>query len=389
MVDFKLISADGHINEPPAAWERVQKEYGDRAPKVVKDPEGFKGIWVITDGLPPSPCSNYSIGHVVSKPGGLGSVDMDKHHDRIHFHQNFKYEDFPASWEPAARIKDQDADGVVAEVLFASVGRFFYGLTDGAFQRAIFRSYNAWLHEFCTYDPKRFVGVALISIIDPEKAGQDIREYARLGFKAVQIPYAIKDGGYYDPVYEPVWNAAEDNGLVVHIHLGGPAQGVKPRWFGFQRLTAEGSSDFFGAQRIATATGFISHLMFSGVFDRHPNLKVVCTEYDVGWVAIMYEQANYRYGRATAYGSDVKLKMSPGDYMKRHACFTFQDDRAGMLTTPVFGADNFMWASDYPHGNTTWPYSHQTMERIGTGVSSDVKRKVGRENANRLYRMEL
>jgi len=52
MVDFKLISADGHINEPPAAWERVQKEYGDRAPKVVKDPEGFKGIWVITDGLP-------------------------------------------------------------------------------------------------------------------------------------------------------------------------------------------------------------------------------------------------------------------------------------------------------------------------------------------------
>jgi uncharacterized protein len=124
MVDFELISADGHINEPPAAWERVQKEYGDRAPKVVKDPEGFKGIWVITDGLPPSPCSNYSIGHVVSKPGGLGAVEMDKHHERIHFHENFKYEDFPASWEPAARIKDQDADGVAAEVLFASVGSF-------------------------------------------------------------------------------------------------------------------------------------------------------------------------------------------------------------------------------------------------------------------------
>ena len=91
MLDFKLISADGHINEPPAAWERVQKEYGDRAPKVVKDPEEFKGIWVITDGLPPSPCSNYSIGHVVSKPDGLGSVDLDKHHQRIHFHEIFKY----------------------------------------------------------------------------------------------------------------------------------------------------------------------------------------------------------------------------------------------------------------------------------------------------------
>jgi predicted TIM-barrel fold metal-dependent hydrolase len=60
-----------------------------------------------------------------------------------------------------------------------------------------------------------------------------------------------------------------------------------------------------------------------------------------------------------------------------------------MLTTPVFGADNFMWASDYPHGNTTWPYSQETLERIAAGLSADVKRKVGRENANRLYRMGL
>jgi hypothetical protein len=87
MLDFKLISADGHINEPPAAWERVQKEYGDRAPKVVKDPEGFKGIWVMTDGLPPSPCSNYSIGHVVSKPEGIGNVDMDTHGHHPHLIQ--------------------------------------------------------------------------------------------------------------------------------------------------------------------------------------------------------------------------------------------------------------------------------------------------------------
>jgi hypothetical protein len=112
MNDFKLISADGHINEPPAAWERVQKEYGERAPKVVKDPEGFKGIWVITDGLPPSPCSNYSIGHVVSKPDGLGSVDPSKHYERIHFHEIFQYEKYPASWEPTARLNDQDKDGV-------------------------------------------------------------------------------------------------------------------------------------------------------------------------------------------------------------------------------------------------------------------------------------
>ena len=103
----------------------------------------------------------------------------------------------------------------------------------------------------------------------------------------------------------------------------------------------------------------------------------------------MYEQANYRYGRATACGSDVKLKMSPGDYMRKHVWFTFQDDRAGMLPTSVFGENNFMWASDYSHGNTTFPYSQQTMERLSAGLDPSVKRKVGRENANKLYRMGL
>ena len=64
----------------------------------------------------------------------------------------------------------------------------------------------------------------LISILEPEKAADDIREYAKLGFKAAQIPYAIKDGGYFDAAYEPIWTAADETGVVLHIHLGGPAR---------------------------------------------------------------------------------------------------------------------------------------------------------------------
>src|SRR5438093_3848193 len=72
MPDFKLISADSHVNEPPAAWERVQKEYGERAPKVVKDPPGVpKGIWLLIDGLPPVGLSHYSKGQVVGKEKAL------------------------------------------------------------------------------------------------------------------------------------------------------------------------------------------------------------------------------------------------------------------------------------------------------------------------------
>ena len=83
MPEFKLISADSHVNEPPAAWERVQKEYGERAPKVAKDPTGVpKGIWLLIDGLPPVGLSHYSKGQVVGKDKGISEVEQDKHFSR-------------------------------------------------------------------------------------------------------------------------------------------------------------------------------------------------------------------------------------------------------------------------------------------------------------------
>jgi hypothetical protein len=80
MPELKLISADSHVNEPPAAWERVQKEYGERAPKVVKDPTGVpKGIWLLIEGIPPVGLSHYSKGQVVGKDKGISEVEQEKH----------------------------------------------------------------------------------------------------------------------------------------------------------------------------------------------------------------------------------------------------------------------------------------------------------------------
>ena len=119
MPEFKLISADSHVNEPPAAWERVQKEYGERAPKVAKDPTGVpKGIWLLIDGLPPVGLSHYSKGQVVGKDKGISEVEQDKHFETIRFNEQFSYDDYLGGWEPAARLKDQDLDGIEAEVLF-------------------------------------------------------------------------------------------------------------------------------------------------------------------------------------------------------------------------------------------------------------------------------
>jgi len=386
MPDFKLISADSHVNEPPAAWERVQKQYGERAPKVVKDPPGVpKGIWLMIDGLPPVGLSHYSKGLVVDKTKGISAVDEEKHFKTIAFNENFRYEDYPGGWEPSARLKDQDLDGVGAEILFSSAVRQLYSITDEPFQRAIFHSYNAWLHEFCSYDPKRLIGLALIPILDMEHTVADIYHYAKLGFRGVQIPTRIKDSGYYEPKYEPMWNALEETGLIVNVHTS-VTQGVARTHYEGPRETDPREEPIGFARRQVPAQQFIGNMILSGNLDRHPKLRLVCAEFDVGWVANLVQQVDYWFSRESTFDADRNInRRPPSEYFKENIFFTYQDDRAGVLTTPVYGEDNFLWASDYPHGVTTFPCSKETVDRNCAGIDPVVKRKINRDNAAKLY----
>jgi predicted TIM-barrel fold metal-dependent hydrolase len=388
MPDFKLISADSHVNEPPAAWDRVQKEYGQRAPKVVKDPPGVpRGIWLLIDGLPPVGLSHYSKGLAVEKTKGISEVEQEKHFETIHFNETFRYEDYPGGWEPAARLKDQDVDGIEAEVLFSSAARQLYSITDEAYQRAIFRSYNEWLAEFCSLNPQRLIGLALIPILDIEHTVADIRHYAKLGFRGVQIPTRIRDSGYYEDKYEPMWAALEETRMVVNVHTSA-TQGVARTHYEGPRDVDPKKQSLGFASKQAPAQQFLGNMILSGVFDRYPKLKVVCAEFDVGWVANLVQQVDYWFGRASTFDAEKNInKLPPSEYFRKNAFFTYQDDRAGVLTAPVYGADNFLWASDYPHGVTTWPYSKETVDRNCEGVDPIVMRKLNRENAAKLYRL--
>ena len=386
MPDFKLISADSHVNEPPAAWERVQKEYGERAPKVVRDPAGKpKGIWLIIDGLPPVGLSHYSKGLAVGKNRGISEVEQEKHFATIRFNETFRYEDYPGGWEPSARLQDQDADGVEAEVLFSSAVRQLYSIVDEPFQRAIFHSYNAWLHEFCSASPNRLLGLALIPILDMEHTVADIYHYAKLGFRGVQIPTRIKDSGYYEAKYEVMWRALEETGMIVNVHTS-VTQGVARTHYEGPREEDPVKEPIGFARKQVPAQQFVGNMILSGNFDRHPKLRVVCAEFDIGWVANMVQQVDYWFGRDSTFDADRNLNQRPpSEYFKSNIFFTYQDDRAGVLTTPVYGEDNFLWASDYPHGVTTWPFSKDAVDRNCEGIDPKIKRKLGRDNAAKLY----
>jgi predicted TIM-barrel fold metal-dependent hydrolase len=337
--------------------------------------------------MPPVGCSHYHIGRALTKEKGISDIEHQKYLDTIKFNETFRYEDWPGGWDPATRLADQDRDGVGAEVLFASPARFFYALNEEPFQRAILRSYNAWLYDFCSYSPNRLLGLPLVSILDMDHTVADLKEYAKQGFRGVQIPTRIKDSGYYEPHYEPLWQTAQDLGMILHVHTS-TTQGQARTHFEGPRNHDPRKEHLGFAKTQSPAQEFLGNLIFSGVFDRFPRLKVSLAEFDVGWIAHLIERADYAHNRASAYDKERNVnKRAPTDYLRDNVYFTFQDDRAGMLTTEIYGEDNYLWASDYPHGVTTWPYSHQTLEKNCRGLKSELRFKVGRENAAKLYRL--
>jgi hypothetical protein len=138
MPDFKLISADSHVNEPPAAWSECRRSMGAGSEGGKRPARCGQGTWLVTEGLPPIGCSHFSIGRVVEKSGGISQVDVEKHFEAIRFNESFRYEDYPGGWEPSQRLKDQDADGVEAEILFPSPARFFYASRTSRFSAQSF-----------------------------------------------------------------------------------------------------------------------------------------------------------------------------------------------------------------------------------------------------------
>jgi predicted TIM-barrel fold metal-dependent hydrolase len=181
--------------------------------------------------------------------------------------------------------------------------------------------------------------------------------------------------------------------MLLVIHSGQLQGGASRRWF--EKLnSADEWPGFFQHSRQTVIKTVIGHMIFSGLFDRHPKLKVVCTEFEAGWVGIIVQQVDYQYGpkktaHGTTIGEEMRLELPPSEYFKRNLWFTFMDDRAAVLTTPIYGENNFMWANDYPHAACTWPRSQQIAERTFAGAGAAVKRKLCRDNVNKLYNLGL
>jgi predicted TIM-barrel fold metal-dependent hydrolase len=234
----------------------------------------------------------------------------------------------------------------------------------------------------------------MISILDVELAVKDMRDYVKRGCKTVHIPTTIVGSGYYEPIYEPLWQAAVELDIPLTVHANS-SQGRSMKLHGLAKrkkapheyvINSEFENNRFGGPM--SAWEFVSNLLFSGVFDRHPSLKVVCSEFQVNSAASTVEAIDYRVGRSATYDSERNAyKRKPSEYLRENVYFAFEDSRSVCLTTPYYGEDNYIWSSDYPHFQTIWPNSLAMLEENCEGLKPELPRKLGRDNINKLYKL--
>lgn len=362
---YRLVSADSHVNEPPDLWaHRVPASLRERAPRMERFDRG--DAWVMEGALDPINFgANCNAGLPPEQRPPWISWDQVR----------------PGGYEPGARLEEQDRDGVDAEVLYPTPRvslQLFWHAEDPELHLACIRAYNDWLAEFCSRDPGRLWGVALVPNVGVDAAVEEVhRALALPGMRGVMIgryPHGDEDITGED---DGLWAVLADAGAPLSIHVGfatGP-QGDKSRK---EAGKATSTMRFFDAP--VRATQFIE----SGVFDRFPDLRLVLVEVDSSWLPYLAEQMDDRFSRA-APTARPDIKRRPSEYFSDCIMSTFVTDRYGISNRHAIGVSQMMWSSDYPHSGANWPNSWKVIEDQFSDVPDDEKAAILAGNALRLY----
>ena len=384
---YDIVSADAHILEPTNIWETwLPAKYQDKAPTLVKDVDGGDA-WQFA-GLEPDPIG------LVSTPGMA--------YDQFRWTGVTYDEARPGCYNGAERLKDLDLDGVDAEILFPpqrTVGHFL-GDEDDDFVLAGIDAYNNFLwDEFTAPDRSRLIGMAQIPSIGIDVAVDYLRKSKARGFKGVVISNWPSGGDSISADDDPFWAAAQDEGLVVCNHINMQSRKVRiagrkaaaaapkqarPSVLG--RTGANANAKAVGGLGgvFGPATSTISNLLFTGTFERFPELQVAMIEIGVGWIPHFLEQMDDRYWRNRSWGN-VPLTEPPSFYWKRNMSATFITDRWGIATRHGVGVDTMMWSTDYPHHGNDWPYSRKSIEDSMGSLPADERQLIVAGNAVRIF----
>ncbi len=379
-VDLNFIPPDLFVSNAPAQWR-------DKVPRVVETEEGAEwwangiylapsmGRWSST--LTPGNEERYA------KMAATGFLD-DAGKGRPH----------PTTVE--LRLKDQNLDGVDAEVIYGLTftGGRLLGLSKSRVDKGpgpeekiepnpelvavIYRIYNDWLADFCKQAPQRLAGLACLPNHDPEAAAAELRRATKLGLRGGEfvVQNAVKPIYYHD--WDVLWRASAECNMPVSFHLVDwnprlpepeDAEKYARVWWGLDMLL----SPMVGAE-------YLCSIILSGACERFPNFKFVLAECGATWLPYLLARLDHE---CTDFPG---LRMKPSDYWRRQGYTSYQEEPLIGDIVGFVGEDNVMWANDYPHPDGTFPSSQEIIQRDLKNLKDEkVRRKILCDNAANLY----
>ncbi|RYY05412.1 MAG: amidohydrolase, partial [Alphaproteobacteria bacterium] len=245
-------------------------------------------------------------------------------------------------------------------------------------------AWNTWISEFCAYAPDRLVGIGEVPIWDIPRAVEEARRVKALGLKGVMMP-AIPgyvgcwscpaDAPYTSPVYQPLWDVLEELGLVivVHVDAGAATPGLE-------------NYDNPGVNMIINKTlpsEMIASMICAHVFRDRPNLKMVCVETGVGWMAHLVAWMDVLIKEHPSMFPG--LVEAPSTTFRKHVYGSFLWDSVGVAQRDLIGVENILWCNDYPHSYGPFPHSHERIELELKGVSDEDRHSILAGNAMRVF----
>ncbi len=362
MRSYEVVSADSHLEVPPDQWRSfVEVEFRQYVPKVIRLPDGTGDAWEMPGGgiIP------LGLQFAITRPGVENRYKYSKP-------IGISYgPDVAGTGDGYRRVREMDEDGVDADVLFPAI----FG-TRGLdlpveVDVAICRGYNDWLsQEYTAAGPERLLGLALLPKGGIEEAIAEMRRMAgRPGI------YGVVNFPDCEPGDDRFFEAAVELGIPLCSHAGFPAPRVE--W------PPKGVD--VNLSKTGAAAGCIKY-MLSGVFDRLPGLRIFCAETFCGWLAYAYQFADSWY-QDFGLWVDADLEHAPSEYMKRHFRWSFIVDPLAIRLRDQIGIDNFMWSTDFPHMNTDWPQSRQSIDEQMGDIPEIDRRKIIRDNAVEFFKL--
>ena len=373
MDDMILVSIDDHSIEPPDMYDNhVPAKWRDQAPKIVRNAQGVDE-WVFQ-------------GRSTTTPFGMAAT-VGWPREEWGFNPGALSELRPGCFDVHERVRDMDANGVLASMCFPTMAGFnARTFTEGADKETslvMLRAYNDWhIDEWCGTYPGRFIPLGIVPMWDVGLAVAEVKRIAKKGCRAIsflEAPHSQGFPSFLSGYWDPMLQALVDENMVLCLHIGGAWDIVQ--------LAPEAPVDHMIVIPSQITMLTAQDLLFGPTLRRFPGLRVALSEGGIGWIPFYLDRVDRHFQNQAWIDNSFGEGKLPSDVFREHFLACYITDPSGLKLRREIGIDVIAWECDYPHTDTTWPESPEWAwkELQGAGCSDDDIHKITWQNATRFF----